>query len=280
MLESLNVSRRSFIKAGGVAVAAFQMMGADKQIPVGLELYSVRDELKKDLPQTIDAVAKMGYECVEFFAPYFQWTSDYAKQVRKQLDGLKIRCYSTHNGLESFGEGISHAINLNQILGAKYVVLASPGKLTSIDDYKRIADKLNQANTQMASYNLHPGYHNHDAEWKAIDGRVPMQVLADNTDNKIMLQLDVGTCVAAGSDPVAWIENHPGRIRSLHLKDWSPDQGYRVLFGQGVVPWKKVFAAAESVGGVEYYLVEQEGSEFPELETADRCLISYRSIHS
>jgi sugar phosphate isomerase/epimerase len=78
---------------------------------------------------------------------------------------------------------------------------------------------------------------------------------------------------------VAWIRANPGRIRSLHLKDWSPAKGYRVLFGQGVAPWKKIFAAAESVGGVEYYLIEQEGSEYPEIETADRCLVAYHDLH-
>ena len=96
-----------------------------------------------------------------------------------------------------------------------------------------------------------------------------------------MLQLDVGTCLEAGSDPVAWIRANPGRIRSLHLKEWSPDpaKGYKVLFGEGVADWKNIFAAAESVGGVEYYLLEQEGSRFPELETARRCLQSFRATH-
>jgi sugar phosphate isomerase/epimerase len=64
----------------------------------------------------------------------------------------------------------------------------------------------------------------------------------------------------------------------MHLKDWSPDKGYHVLFGEGVVPWKKLFAAAESKGGAEYYLIEQEGSRFPELETADRCLVAYKDL--
>ena len=97
-----------------------------------------------------------------------------------------------------------------------------------------------------------------------------------------MLQLDVGTCLEAGSDPVAWIRANPGRIRSLHLKDWSPEaaKGYSVLFGEGVADWKNIFAAAESVGGVEYYLLEQEGSRFSELETARRCLGSFRAVHS
>lgn len=274
-----NLSRRSFVAATLPALAVLKLSAAEKHIPIGLELYSVRDELKKDLTGTVDGVAKMGYECVEFFAPYFDWTPDFAKQIKKQLDDLKIRCYSTHNNMESFGSGLDHAIELNNILDTKYIVLASAGRVSSIDDWKRVADTLNQGNQRMADHGLHAGYHNHAAEWRLVDGQMPMHVLADNTDKSIMLQLDVGTCVEAGSDPVAWIDSHPGRIRSLHLKDWSPDKGYRVLFGQGVVPWKNVFAAAESKGGVEYYLIEQEGSDLPEMETADRCLIAYHTIH-
>jgi sugar phosphate isomerase/epimerase len=97
-----------------------------------------------------------------------------------------------------------------------------------------------------------------------------------------MLQLDVGTCLHAGTDPVAWIRANPGRIRSLHCKDWSPDKskGYTVLFGEGAVDWKPLFAAAENGGGVEYYLVEQEGSRFSELETARRCLETFRRTHA
>jgi sugar phosphate isomerase/epimerase len=109
-----------------------------------------------------------------------------------------------------------------------------------------------------------------------------MEILAKNTKPQIMLQLDVGTCLAAGADPVAWIRSNPGRIHSLHLKDWSSDsaRGYQVLFGEGEAKWKDIFAAAESVGGVEYYLIEQEGSRYGELETARRCLEAYRAMRS
>jgi sugar phosphate isomerase/epimerase len=95
-----------------------------------------------------------------------------------------------------------------------------------------------------------------------------------------MLQLDVGTCIEAGSDPVAWINQNPGRIRSVHCKDWSPDagKGYKVLFAEGVAPWKQIFEAAEKTGGVEYYLIEQEGSAYPPLETAERCLATFRKM--
>jgi sugar phosphate isomerase/epimerase len=90
----------------------------------------------------------------------------------------------------------------------------------------------------------------------------------------------VGTCLAAGGDPVAWIERNPGRIRSMHCKDWAAEKGYRVLFGEGVAPWKKIFTAAEKTGGIEYYLIEQEGSEYSELETAERCLKAFRQMRA
>jgi sugar phosphate isomerase/epimerase len=273
-------SRRSFL--GFFAAAPlWAALAGNKHIPVGLELYSVREDLKKDLMGTVRGVAKLGYECVEFYSPYYDWTLDYAKDVRKELDTLGVHCYSTHNGPKSFTpEGIGKAIELNQALGARYVVLAHPGDVKDVDGWKRVADTLNKANETLAGHGLHAGYHNHDLEWKPVDGQKPMEILAANTDKSIMLQLDVGTCLEAGSDPVAWVEAHPGRIRSMHLKEWSPEKGYHVLVGDGVAPWKKLFAAAESKGGIEYYLIEQEGSDYSEMETAERCLAAYRTLHT
>ena len=110
-----------------------------------------------------------------------------------------------------------------------------------------------------------------------------MDVVAENTPAEFVLQFDVGTCLEAGADPIAWIKSHPGRIRSVHLKDWTPgkpadEKGYRVLFGEGVAPWKEIMTAVEQVGGVEFYLMEQEGSRFPAFETAQRCLDSWKKM--
>src|SRR5499433_798509 len=140
-----SISRRSFLALAGAAPFALAMQKG-QNIPVGLELYSVRDELAKDLMGTVRAVAKMGYEVVEFFSPYYQWTPDYAKEVRKLLDDLKIRCLSTHNGANAFTpEGLQKAIELNQILGAKYVVMASAGRVEGLDGWKGVAERLTQA---------------------------------------------------------------------------------------------------------------------------------------
>jgi sugar phosphate isomerase/epimerase len=289
--SSSQVSRRSFLSLA--ATASLGLMAprvfstaARKRVPVGIELYSVRDELAKDLPATVRAVAKMGYEVVEFFSPYYQWTSDYAKEVRRLLDELGIRCLSTHNSASVFTpEGINKAIELNQIIGSKSIVMASAGRVEGVDGWKGVAERLTRTADKLKPLGLRAGFHNHKLEFLATDGKRPMDVLAANTPKQVTLQLDVGTCVDAGYDPVAWIQANPGRIRSLHLKDWAAgaaadEKSYRVLFGEGDSPWKKIFAAAEAKGGAEYYLIEQEGSRFSSLETAERCLASYKKMRA
>jgi sugar phosphate isomerase/epimerase len=275
------LSRRSFLAFSAMMPWALSARAA-KSIPTGLELYSVREELKKDPEGTVRAVAQMGYECVEFYAPYFEWSETQAKQMKKLLDDLGIRCFSTHNSSSYFSpEKIGHARDINLILGSKYIVMSSSDPKPGLDGWKAVADALNAAADQLASSGLKAGYHNHRREFTPVENQRPIEILAKNTKPSVMLQLDVGTCLEAGSDPVAWIRANPGRIRSLHLKDWSPDpeKGYKVLFGEGAAEWKNIFDAAESAGGVEYYLIEQEGSRFTELDTARRCLQSFRSVH-
>lgn len=286
--SSASISRRSFLGLTATASIGLSVPGvfatlARKRLPVGIELYSVRDELAKDLPATVRAVAKMGYEVVEFFSPYYQWTTDYAKEVRKLLDELGIRCLSTHNSANAFTpEGIQKAIDLNQIIGSKTIVMASAGRVEGIDGWKTVAERLTSAAEKFKPLGMRAGFHNHKLEFMAIDGKRPMEVLAANTPKDVTLQLDVGTCVDAGYDPAAWIKANPGRIRSLHLKDWGAgeEKGYRVLFGEGDSPWKNIFAAAEAKGGAEYYLIEQEGSRFSSLETAERCLATYKKMRA
>jgi sugar phosphate isomerase/epimerase len=274
-------TRRSFLAASVAASLASTLRGA-VDVPIGLELYSVRDELKHDQIKTVRTVAKMGYQCVEFYAPYYDWTVDYAKEMKKVMDDIGIHCYSTHNGPKSFtAEGMPHAIELNNTLGAKYVVFASAGKPEGgLDGWKRVAETLNHAAEQLKPAGLQPGYHNHQLEFTPVDGKRPMDVLAAETGKDVMLQFDVGTCVEVGADPVAWINQNPGRIRSMHLKDWAPGEGkgYRVLFGEGICPWKAIFEAATKTGGLEYALIEQEGSNYPALETAYKCLQNYRKM--
>lgn len=278
-MSALSLSRRSFL-ASASAFPALQAKGF-KKVPIGLELYSVRNEMQKDLFGTVRDVAKLGYEGVEFYSPYMQWTADYAKQVRALLDEVRMKCYSTHNSASSFDpQNTAKAIELNKILGSTIIVMASAGRVEGLDGWKKVAEKLNHGAEAFKAAGIRAGYHNHKTEFLELDGTRPMELLAKETKPEVVLQLDVGTCLEAGYDPVAWIKKNPGRIRSIHCKEWSPQEGYKALFGEGKAPWKEIFAAAESKGGIEYYLIEQEGSRFPPMETAAKCLEAMKKLRA
>ena len=274
------LNRRAFLELA--ALSPVLAAAAGKKVPVGLELFSVRNELMKDLEGTVTKVAKMGYECVEFYAPYYEWTPAKAKEMRKLMDDQGIRCYSTHNSAKVYEPGnLDHAIELNKILGSRYIVMASAGgKIETLEGWKQVAEKLKAGPAKMRSAGLKAGFHNHHVEFIPIGGTRPMDVLAKNTDKAVTLQLDVGTCLHAGADPVEWIRKNPGRITSMHCKDWGPDKGYEVLFGEGKAPWKQIFDAAEKSGGIEFYLIEQEGSQYSQFETVERCLAAYKQLRS
>ena len=279
-MKPSSVSRRQFLAATAALPFIVREGLSAAKIPIGLELYSVRDALTKDLHGTVRAVAKLGYEVVEFYSPYYAWTTEAAKDVRKLLDDLGIRCPSTHNSAQALtSEGLPKAIELNQILGSRCIVMASAGRVTGADGWKGIAERLSAAAGKLKPLGMSAGFHNHRVEWEPVDGLRPMDILADNTPADVVLQLDVGTCVQAGADPVAWIHKHPGRTRSIHCKDWAPDRGFAVLTGEGTAPWAKIIEAAESRGGVEYYLIEQEeGPVDEQLQRAERCLANWKKL--
>ena len=275
-------SRRSFLGVAAAAPLAFAsaLRGA-REVPIGLELYSVRTELAKDLLGTVAAVGKMGYKVVEFYAPYLDWTPETAKNVRKVLDDNGLVCHSTHNNGPSFTpDGLKKAIELNQIVGSHAIIMASAPRATTLDAWKGVADQLTSVSEQLKPVQMVTGYHNHQVEWRPVDGRRPIDLLAAGTPKDVVMQFDVGTCLEVGADPIAWINANPGRIRSVHCKDWSAGAGYRAAFGEGDAPWKAIFEAAEKTGGVEYYLIEQEtgNEQGGELPMARRCLENWKRL--
>jgi sugar phosphate isomerase/epimerase len=288
MSHNDTVSRRTFLAGAGalpLVISAGAAAAQRKPIPVGLELYSVRTELTNDLLGTVSAVAKMGYQAVEFYSPYLQWSNAQAKEVRQRLNDLGVSCPSTHNPATAFsGDPLQRAIELNDILGSKLISMASPPpKLVTVDAWKALADTCTKATERLRSVGMTAGFHNHATEWREVEGQRPMEILASGTPRDFVLQLDIGTCVQAGADPVAWINAHPGRVRSIHCKDWGAGEGrgYAVAFGEGDAPWLRIFEAAESVGGIEHYLIEQEvsppGGQFA---MAQRCLDNYRKLRA
>src|SRR6185295_7716664 len=141
-MRTPDLSRRSFLAiAAALPFAAAAALKGAKNVPVGLELYSVRGELAKDLLGTVAAVGKMGYQVVEFYAPYLEWTPETAKSVRKVMDDTGLKCRSTHNNGPSFTpDGLKKAIDLNQIIGSTNIVMASSAvRITGLDSWKTVA---------------------------------------------------------------------------------------------------------------------------------------------
>jgi len=276
------LSRRAFLGAAAAApLAARAALKAAAGIPVGLELYSVRGELAKDLLGTVAAVGKMGYQVVEFYSPYMEWTPARAREVRKVLDDSGLKCPSTHNSASSLeSETLKKAIELNQIIGSRHIIIASPPRMTGVEGWKAFADSLANASQQLTPLGMATGFHNHLVEWKPVNGQRPMDVIARNTPKEVVLQFDVGTGLESGEDPFAWIAANPGRIKSAHLKDWTKEQGFNVAFGEGYTQWPKLLDALEKTGGVEFYLIEQEtGQENGgELAMVKRCLDNWKKL--
>ncbi len=273
----MNLTRRSLLASTLPAVLAAR----SKKIPIGLELYSVRDELKKDPIDTVTRIGKMGYEVVEFFGPYIDYPLATVKELRKVMDGLNVKCMSTHNSGKTLFENLPKAIEYNQIFGSTMLIQSSAGgRMPKIDDWKALGEKLNDVSVKLKAHKMRTGFHNHASEFRPLEGQLPIEVLAANTGKDVILQLDVGTCVEVGQDPVAFIKKHKGRIRSMHAKDWGKEKGYRVLLGEGDSPWKEILSAAEKVGGLEVILVEQEGADLPPFEVAERCLATMRKLRA
>ena len=234
-------------------------------MPIGLELYSVRTGLAKDLPGTVRAVAKQGYQVVEFYGPYYSWTVDYAKEVRKTSGrcGPAVQ-FHPQRCAQPAAEGLPKAIELNRALGSKYIVMASAGRPEGLDGWKGVAETLTQAAETLRSAGLRTGYHNHKAEFVPMDGKRPIEVMAANTPKDVMLQFDVGTCVEGGSDPVAWINANPAHhSHALQgLGAGGRAEGLRGSVRRRRFAVEEGFSEAAEKGGVEYYLIEQEGSRF------------------
>src|SRR5450432_1480075 len=141
-MESGHFSRRSFLALS--ALLPWSIRGrASSYVPVGLELYSVRQALKRDPLGTVRAVAQLGYECVEFYAPYFDWSETETKQMKKLMDDFGIRCISTHND-ELFlkPENLERARERNLILGSRYIVLSSSKEKSTLDAWRGLAGTL------------------------------------------------------------------------------------------------------------------------------------------
>ncbi|MBN1417706.1 MAG: sugar phosphate isomerase/epimerase [Planctomycetes bacterium] len=292
MRDTDRISRRGFLKAGAAGAAALGIAGCEttetpegtdvleaatgKKIPIGLQLYSVRGECEKDLPGVIAAVAKMGYQGVEFAGYYGRD----AQTLRKLLDDNGIVCCGTHTGLGTLlGDELTKTIEFNRILGNKYLIVPGlPGERTgSREAWLSTALLFNELAAKVQPHGMRVGYHNHSAEFQPMDGQLPWDIFFRNTNRDVIMQLDTGNAMHGGADPLPYLAKYPGRAITVHIKEYSKTND-KALVGEGDINWKAIFAACETIGATEWYIVEQESYAYPPMECVERCLANLRTM--
>lgn len=245
-------------------------------IPVGLQLYSIREDCARDLPHTLEAVAKMGYAGVEF-AGYHGYG---AKDLRGLLDAVGLECCGTHIGLDTLlGDELARTVEFNQILGNEYLIVPglAESRRSSRQAWYDTAQVFNEVAECLKPHAMRTGYHNHWIEFQPMDGELPWDTFFSNTRHDVIMQLDIGNALHGGGDPIPYIARYPGRAITVHLKEYSATDA-TALIGEGDVPWPQVFDLCETQGNTEWYIVEQESYKYPPLEVVARCLENLRKM--
>lgn len=229
---------------------------------IGLQLYTVRSLMHKDMPGTIAAVAAAGYREVEF-AGYFGRT---ATEVRQLLNAHGLTAPSTHLGLDAVREQFGATAQFAQAIGIRYLTVASLDMraIKSADDWKRMAEVFNDIGRRAKAAGLRFAYHNHAVEFTPVDGAVPMDLLIGGTDASLVaFELDLFWAMKAGHDPRAYFEKHPGRFEMVHVKDATAAPASDMTdVGSGVMDWKRIFAAHRTAG-IRHYFVEHDSPADP-----------------
>ena len=260
-------TRRNFLATLGVA--AFGIARGDSAIAsevlaprrklkrIGLQLYTVRDLMKADLPGTLAKVAAIGYKEVEF-AGYFGRTP---AQIRELLRRDGLTSPSTHLPFDSLESSWQKQLDDAKAGGHHWAAIAyiPEEKRRTLDDWKRHAATFNRAAAQAKSAGLRFAYHNHDFELKAIDGTRPFDLLLKETDPSLVdFEMDLYWVVFGGGDPLDFFNRYPKRFPLVHVKDSSgPPDNKMVDVGQGKIDFRSIFAQSEKAG-IKHYFVEHD----------------------
>ncbi len=270
--------RRDAIRLGALGAAALwtaDRAEAARRVPIGLQLYSVRGECEKDLPRTLHSVAEMGYEAVEFAGYYGRPASE----LRSLLDANGLRCCGTHTGLDTLeGDAFARTVEFNRALGNAFLIVPwiPEERRRTAQEWTRLAALFDHLADQAAPHGMRVGYHNHDFEFRPLEGRTPWDLFFGGTKPSVVMQVDVGTCIAGGGDPLGVLKRYPGRAATIHVKEHSKAKPEAVV-GEGDVAWKPIFEACEA-GGTEWYIVEYEHEGQPALPAVARCLKNLKAM--
>jgi sugar phosphate isomerase/epimerase len=270
-----NTSRRAFLKttatiAVAASASALRLAAKPLNLPIGLQLYSVRDLLPKDFDGTLAKVRAAGFTDIEA-AGYYDRT---APDFRKAMDKAGLRCTSTHHTLALLLAHGDELIEYGHALGLETIICPWPrrrdpalsGELT-LDDWRWVAGELNRIGEKVNTAGMTFGYHNHGPEFGSETGVVFYDELLRLTDPKLVcFEMDCGWVVAAGRNPVDYFKKTPERFPLLHVKDMvkgSNGQFHSTVMGRGVIDYKPILRAATSL---KHYYIEQEEFDIDTME--------------
>jgi len=272
------MDRREFVQTmagAGLAIACTGVRAVPRVTKldrVGLQLYTVRDQMKLDFESTIARVAQIGYKEVEFAGYYNRSPAD----VRAILDHNGLSAPSTHIAFENADQWKT-ALATAKAVGHEYIVMPwiPAERRKTLDDWKNFAQVFNQAGQMARDAGLQFAYHNHDFEFPKIDGQVPYDVLLQNTDPKLVqLEIDLYWITKGGQDPLAYFARWPGRIPLVHVKDSAGPPDHKMVdVGQGKIDWKRIFAKKDQAG-IKHVFVEHDQPPQP----FDDIAVSYRTL--
>ena len=280
-------SRRDFLKTtsaalfcGSALTHGEKLYAKSLGLPLGLQLYSVRELLPKDYDGTLKDIGTLGYREVEAAGYYNQSTTE----VKQAMDKANLKLVSAHYSYNDLHQQLDQILTFNKDLGVGYIICSYPGYKDpsqprdthdqnhgfTLDDFRWNADQFNVIGAKVAAAGLKFGYHNHTVEFHPIDGVVPYVELLRLTDpSKVTMEMDCGWVVVGGGNPVEYLRNYPTRISMLHVKDFKRDTNPPVPaeLGQGTIDYVPIFEAAAKGGNLKHCFVEQEAFDVPPMES-------------
>jgi len=286
-------TRRNFIQSAAAAVVCTtpllrsnRLMASPFGLPIGLQLYSVREMLAKDYEGTLKQVASLGYQEVET-AGYFDHAPE---QVKSAMSAAGLKCVSAHYPYTSLSKDFDKIVDFNKEIGVQYIICAFPGikdlsrlkdssyqtqiRAFTLEDYRWNADQFNKFGEKLKAAGMKFGYHNHTMEFAKQDGVVPLDEMIRLTDpDLVTFEMDCGWVIVGGANPVDYLKRYPSRISMLHVKDFKhSDTPVSVMepppaaeLGQGTLDYRPVFEAAKKAD-IKHYFVEQEGFDIPPMD--------------
>ncbi len=267
-----DISRREFLgrSAAGVAAAgclaatASELFANPLGMPIGFQSWSVQQLLQKDFDATMKMMAESGFQTMELCSPpsYRQFgfgvvANLKGSELREKIQAAGLKCESCHYQWNELKTSLDERIAYAKDLGLTQMILSTFGlpQRATLDDWKKNANELNRMGEKALAAGIQLGFHNHDFEFRQIDGVLIYDELLKVFDPKLIkLQFQVAV-ISLGYEADKYFTKHPGRFISLHLVDWSPAEKKEVAVGQGSIDMKKLFSAAKT-GGIRNYFLE------------------------